>query len=107
LSTKITREFDELIVSNLSEKWVTPKGLSKKIGVPWRKLMRAMPRLALAGRIQCRLVFIRDPKSRNRPQRQYRTTGTNPSMLEEIFGIRTFEKFEPTGPIKRHTLDDD
>ena len=41
-------ELEEMILAALTRQWITPKQLAPLIGVPWRVLMRALPRLYIS-----------------------------------------------------------
>jgi hypothetical protein len=98
------KELDNLIVNSLTSKWTTPKQLSAQVGVPWRILMRSMPRLALLGHLEMKLVFVKGKKSRERPQRQYRIRKLETSLFSRQ--MPDVSSFRILG-VTRHTLSDE
>jgi hypothetical protein len=97
-----------LIVKSLTSEWTTLKWLSSRIGVPWRMLIRAMPRLALKGRIEMKMTFVKADKSRKRPRRQYRIRRKDKAVLAVLpdFGkTPDMSSFRVLG-VTRHVLED-
>lgn len=70
---ELTREeLESRILESLTDKWATPKQLEPILRIPWRVLMRALPRMQLLGKVEGRLEHVTGLRQRRRIQRRYR-----------------------------------
>lgn len=84
-------DLEALILSSLSRQWTTPSQLEAETGVPWRVLMRALPRLQMYGKVEGRIENVRLKKGRTNPQRRYRLPSSVSLDIYRLFIMPSME----------------
>ena len=101
-------ELEEMILAALTRQWITPKQLAPLIGVPWRVLMRALPRLQMCGKVEGRLEQVVVERCRKRPRRWYRLpAAVGLAMCETLEPPIDVTRFKVLGVVTHRCLEDE